>query len=220
MHAVLVAALNEATPRMCELLHRARSVLATADRPEPMRRGLARERAFEVRGGRSHVFGLDTAGRELQEVVFDGLHVSHSRLITDLRRARFADSLIEASDLTYADLRGTLWQRTRVRNCFLREASFMDAGFDDTMFIDCDLRGADFTMDSLDLSTSPGITFIRCDLRDAGWRGRDLSGFERIDCRIFDPVGRLGDAARDHHSVAHCTGGRRREPGGEGEVVA
>ncbi len=102
-----------------------------------------------------------------------GLHISHSRFITDMRRAQFADSLVEASDFSYADLRDTLWQRARIRRCYFREARFSDAAFDDTMFIDCDMRGVDFSMDGVDLSTAPGATFVRCDLRGAGWGGRD-----------------------------------------------
>ena len=183
-----VARLDEAMGRMCELLQRAKGVPPDRSLVGHRLLGVASGRLFEVRDGRSHVFGLDASGRELQEAAFSGLHVSYSRFITDLRRAQFSDALIEASDFTYADLRGTLWQRTRVRNCSLREASFMDAAFNDTMFIDCDLRGANFNLDGLDLSTMPGAAFIRCDLRDASWYGRDLLGFELADCKLDEPM--------------------------------
>jgi len=179
--------LDEATRRMCELLPRA--TVAPLDRSLAGHRllGVASGRTFEVRDGRSHVFGLDASGRELREVAFCGLHVSYSRFITDMRRAQFSDSLIEVSDFTYADLRGTLWQRARVRNCSLREASLVDATFNDTMFIDCDLRGANFNLDGLELSTPSGAAFIRCDLREASWCGREFSGFELPIARSTSP---------------------------------
>jgi uncharacterized protein YjbI with pentapeptide repeats len=186
MHAILVATFNEATPAMCELLQRAPTSIAALPRQRVSASGGATARLFEVRGGRSHVFGLDASGRELQEAAVCGLHISHSRFITDMRRAHFADALVEASDFSYADLRDTLWQRARVRSCYFREARFSDAAFDDTMFIDCDMRGADFSMDSVDLSTTPGVTFIRCDLRGACWGGRDHTGFELLNCQVFD----------------------------------
>lgn len=185
MHAILVATFNESTPAMCELLQGVPTNRADS-RPSLSPWGGATARLFELRGGRSHVFKLDASGQDLQEAAVCGLHVSHSRFITDMRRTRFADSLVEASDFSYADLRGTLWQRARIRSCYFREARFNDAAFDDTMFIDCDMRGADFSTDGVDLSTTPGVTFIRCDLRGARWCGRDHSGFELLDCQLFD----------------------------------
>jgi uncharacterized protein YjbI with pentapeptide repeats len=185
IHAILIATFNEATPAMYELLQGVPT--SNSDfRPRLSRWEGATARLFEVRGGRSHVFKLDASGKDLQEAVVCGLHVSHSRFITDMRRARFVDSLVEASDFSYADLRGTLWQRARIRSCYFREVRFWDAAFDDTMFIDCDMRAADFSTDIANLSTTPGVTFIRCDLRGARWGGRDHSGFELLDCQLFD----------------------------------
>jgi len=185
VHAILVATFNEATPAMYELLQ---GIPTSGNDPRPKlsRWEGATARLFEVRGGRSHVFKLDASGKDLQEAVVCGLHVSHSRFITDMRRARFVDSLVEASDFSYADLRGTLWQRARIRSCYFREVRLWDAAFDDTMFIDCDMRAADFSTDIANLSTTPGVTFIRCDLRGARWGGRDHSGFELLDCQVFD----------------------------------
>jgi len=196
--AYQISRLAEATQRLCELLRRSTVNLSDGSvggRP-PWR--IAPGRALDVRDGRSHVFGLDAEGRDLQEVAVCGLHVSHSRFIADMRRAQFVDSLIEASDFTFADLRGTLWQRTRVRNCSLREVSLVGAAFNDTMFIDCDLRGANLGLDGLDLSTD--AAFIRCDLRDASWCGRGALGFELVDC-ISGPA-EDGSAAAGANQVA------------------
>jgi hypothetical protein len=142
------------------------------------------------RGG-PHLFELDSHGRDLQQALFNGLHVARSKFLTDLRDATFVDTFIERSDFTYARLERTLWQRTCITHSFYHDASFENASLDDVAFFDCDLRDTDFSHNSA-RATMNSTQFIRCDLRGSRWFGRDLSSasstIEFIDCQLHGMV--------------------------------
>jgi uncharacterized protein YjbI with pentapeptide repeats len=177
---------------MYDLVQRAPRKIADRDRPRLTRWAMAMECSVEAGAVRSLIFEMNASGKDLRDAELFGLHVARSRFFTDLRRARLVDSVVEASDFTYCDLRNTLWQHTHVRRSFFRNSSFVDACFNDVMFVECDLRGVDFTIDSLELAEAPaGITFVRCDLRETIWQGRQLDRLAVIDCRTSD----AGDAA-------------------------
>jgi hypothetical protein len=176
-HRVLLAEMFLlSTTTMCRLLRRVPGI-AEAAGPCGVR---ARHRSPTL-------LGLDTGGRNFTQTSFLGLHVASSRFMSDLSHSVFRDTFIESSDFTYGSLQHALLQRSCAWHSFFRHCSFADATFDEMIFIDCDLRGADFT-------TSPGsrqdtrLQFIGCDLRDTRWAGRDLTSSSFVDCRASELV--------------------------------
>jgi hypothetical protein len=190
-YAVLAAGFRASTQDMYDLLAAAPSLPQDTERARSCAWGADLLRPTDELEPTPDIVGLETAGRDLQMVEFFGLHVARSRFMASLRGTWFVESLVETSDFAYGDLRETLWQRTRVRRCHFREAELGDARFEDALFIDCDLRSANLG-DSADHGPAAGVTFVRCDLRDTTWGGRDLSSVHLIDCTIGD-----ADAGRD-----------------------
>ena len=67
----------------------------------------------------------------------------------------------------------------------LRDTRLVDTRLDNAIFIECDFRGADFSMghDRVGLTTNEGTRFVRCDLRETIWTDRrDLDQVEFVDC--------------------------------------
>jgi uncharacterized protein YjbI with pentapeptide repeats len=129
-----------------------------------------------------------------------------------LGMAVFVDAQLRSCDLSRANLSGTSWHRAVVARCTLRRAALTDARLDRAVFSDCDLRGADLgIVRSANVATLVGARFVRCDLRDTHWRGRELGGATLVDCRLYGARGgprlagvvierpdlsRLGDGSR------------------------
>ncbi|HEY6175620.1 MAG TPA: pentapeptide repeat-containing protein, partial [Kofleriaceae bacterium] len=129
-----------------------------------------------------------------------------------LVHAVFAGACLERCDLSRAHLAGTSWHRAELAHCVLRRAALTDARLDRAVFSDCDLRGADLAVvRSPHVAPLVGARFVRCDLRDTHWRGRELGGAVFVDCKLFGARGgpalagvlierpdlsRLGDGSR------------------------
>lgn len=102
-----------------------------------------------------------------------------------LAGAVLSGSTLEHCDLSCANLEATSWQRATLAHCALPRAVLIDARLDRAVFSDCDLRGAD-----LEIARAPavaalaGARFVRCDLRDTNWRGRELTGATFVDCKL------------------------------------
>jgi hypothetical protein len=67
----------------------------------------------------------------------------------------------------------------------LRDTRLIDTRLDNAIFIECDFRGADFSMghDRVGLTTNKSTRFVRCDLRETTWTDRrDLDQVEFVDC--------------------------------------
>jgi uncharacterized protein YjbI with pentapeptide repeats len=150
-----------------------------------LRRWAAASAETKVPRGGPHLFEFDSHGRDLQEALFFGLHVAHSKFLTDLRSAMFVDTFIERSDFAYAKLDRAILQRTCIRHSFFRDASFKNTVLDDVAFFDCDLRDADLSFSSsIRGAAATTAQFIRCDLRGARCLGRDLSAVDFIGCQV------------------------------------
>jgi uncharacterized protein YjbI with pentapeptide repeats len=97
-------------------------------------------------------------------------------------------------DRTYLDR--CLWRRTRADGASFRDADFGNAALDEAVFMDCDLRGASFSLRTKGvLGTTTRARFERCDLRDTQWAGRDLDGTVFVDCKLHGTSGQPGRIA-------------------------
>ena len=115
----------------------------------------------------------------------------HCRLEAgSLAMAVFTGSTLERCDLARANLEGTSWHRAVLSHCKLPRAELIDARLDRAVFTECNLRGADLEIvRSPDVATLVGARFVRCDLRETNWGGRDLGGAALIDCKLFGAHG-------------------------------
>ncbi|TMQ13561.1 MAG: pentapeptide repeat-containing protein [Deltaproteobacteria bacterium] len=150
--------------------------------------------------------GLDLArislcGANLTEVTLRGADcsaadASSSRWLRcrlehgSLRMAVLAGATLERCDLSRARLDGTSWHRAVLAGCTLHGATLTDARLDRAELTDCDLRGANLAIvRSPHVATLAGARFVRCDLRDTHWGGRELGGASFIDCKLFGARG-------------------------------
>jgi uncharacterized protein YjbI with pentapeptide repeats len=102
----------------------------------------------------------------------------------------FTGSALDHCDLTRTNLEGTSWHRAALSHCNLPRTSLVDARLDRAVFTDCNLRGADLEiMRSPDVATLAGARFVRCDLRETNWAGRELGGATFVDCKLFGAHG-------------------------------
>lgn len=109
---------------------------------------------------------------------------------SSLAMAVFSGSTVEHCELSRANLEGTSWHRATLSHSSLRRALMIDARLDRTVFSDCSLRGADLEIvRSRDVATLAGARFVRCDLRDTNWAGRELGGATFVDCKLFGAHG-------------------------------
>lgn len=113
-------------------------------------------------------------------------HLEHGAL----GMAVLAGASLERCDLSRARLDGTSWHRAALSHCMLRGAALIDARLDRAELTDCDLRGADLSIvRSPHVATLAGARFVRCDLRDTHWSGRELGGASFVDCKLFGARG-------------------------------
>jgi len=112
---------------------------------------------------------------------------------SSLAAAVFSDSIVEHCELTRANLEGTSWHGATLSHCTLRRARLVDARLDRAVFSDCNLRAADLGIaSSPSVATLAGARFVRCDLRETNWAGRELGGATFIDCKLFGAHGAPG----------------------------
>jgi hypothetical protein len=199
--AELITMFVESTRGMYERLKLAVSSAPVLDSRRMIQWLKAPGRSALTPGG-PDLFALDAQGVALPAVTFLGLHVAKCWFITDLHDSTLIDAFVEQSDFSYGQLRNTLWQETRVHRSYFRDASFLDATFDRAVFVECDLRGADFSVANTNrLATTSRLDLVRCDLRGTLWTGRDLSHVRTVDCDLDELV--------DTADVSQLAGGCR-----------
>jgi Pentapeptide repeats (9 copies) len=109
---------------------------------------------------------------------------------SSLAMAVFSASTVEHCELSHANLEGTSWHRATLSHSALRRTRLVDARLDRAVFSDCNLRGADLgIVRSPNVATLAGARFVRCDLRETNWAGRELGGASFIDCKLFGAHG-------------------------------
>jgi len=179
-----------ATQRMRCLLESAPVTIAAPELGRFQRWTRARTTTLIARNG-PHIFELDAAGHELQEVVFFSLHVASSRFITNLRRATFWDTFIEGTDFNYSRLDNSDWKDTCVTRSFFRDSSFQDAVFQGCAFFACDFTNVDFstTHDRPMAAGGSRVTqFVRCNMTGTTWNNRNLSNVDFFGCTGIQPA--------------------------------
>jgi len=131
---------------------------------------------------------------------------------SSLAMAVFAGSTLDHCDLTRANLEGTSWHRAALSHCKLPRAGLLDARLDRAVFSDCNLRGVDLEIvRHPDVATLVGARFVRCDLRETNWGGRDLGGVAFIDCKLFGAHGapQLAGAVIERADISILADGSR-----------
>jgi uncharacterized protein YjbI with pentapeptide repeats len=114
----------------------------------------------------------------------------------NLALGKLDDAVLGGGRFDRAYLDRCLWRRTRADGASFRDADFGNAALDEAMFVDCDLRGASFSLRTKGvLGTTTRTRFERCDLRDTQWAGRDLDGTVFVDCKLHGTSGQPGRVA-------------------------
>ena len=95
------------------------------------------------------------------------------------------DSVVTSCRFIEMDLTRTLWFRSTVISSVFQRSTLVDASFDGATFADCDFVGSDFSVTRQGpIGTAVGARFVRCDLRDTNWEGRDLFRVSFIACKL------------------------------------
>lgn len=136
-----------------------------------------------------------------------------------LTQATLHGSVLERCDLDQADLEGSILVGMKATLCRFREARLIDAWLDGAVFEDCDLRGATLQVTrAARIPGTPGLRFVRCDLRHANLSGRD-PGAVFSDCALDDAD---TTAVKNAHGFARTDpspGGDRSQIGSGSEVM-
>jgi uncharacterized protein YjbI with pentapeptide repeats len=114
-------------------------------------------------------------GARLQSTTWDGARLEDCELYqagVDLGRLR--QTTVTGGDWDGVRLERALLNDAVFEGVSLREARLVDARLDGASFVDCDLRGADLSvdLDYLSLGTNVGTRFVDCDLRGTVVTGR------------------------------------------------
>lgn len=96
----------------------------------------------------------------------------------------FDSAFLECS-IIETDLSRSLWFRTAIGRGKVLRSSLVDASFDYATIADCDFSGSDFSVTRAGpIGTAVEARFVRCDLRNTNWAGRDLFRVTFIDCKL------------------------------------
>jgi uncharacterized protein YjbI with pentapeptide repeats len=132
-----------------------------------------------------------------RSAVFDAADLSGAHLLrselqgSSMARATLNECDLEQSTLWGVNLECASMLGATVSRCAFHDAALVDTWLDGAMFTDCDLRGADLRVTRDVRSSRNPTSFVRCDLRNTYWHGRDLSRTAFIHCRLH---GARGDA--------------------------
>ena len=88
---------------------------------------------------------------------------------------RVREATFDDCDLTAAVLARSVWTQATVTTCVFRDADLRNARLDEATFTDCDFRGADLRVVEPGINTARKARFVRCDLRQTQWEGRELN---------------------------------------------
>ena len=137
---------------------------------------------------------------------------------SSLATAVFAGGALDRCDLVRANLEATSWHRAETSHCQLGRATLIDARLDHAAFTDCNLRGADLEIvRSPRVASLAGARFVRCDLRETNWSGRELGGATFVDCKLFGAHGapRLNGVVIERPDISLLADGSRLAAPGE-----
>ena len=103
---------------------------------------------------------------------------------------RVREATFDDCDLTAAVLVRSVWTQATVTACVFRDADLRNARLDEATFTDCDFRGADLRVVQPGINTARKARFVRCDLRQTQWEGRELDEVELVDCKLAGARGK------------------------------
>lgn len=168
----------------------------------------------------AHLVGLEGSSANLYKTRWRSLHVARSALDdANLQGSMFDRAVLEQCDLTDANLSETTWHRATVKGCILVGARLENATLDDARFEDCDLRRADLSGVAEKPASIWRTTFVRCDLRETGWRSRHLRGVKLIDCKLFGISGDIEHEGIEISGADVSVAGDGSEPATPGDVL-
>ena len=97
----------------------------------------------------------------------------------------FCDSYVQQTKFISCDLSRSLWGGARISYVQFIRSTLVDVSLDDALIADCVFTGCDLSATRLGpLGTTCGAVFLRCDLRDTNWEGRDLFRARFVDCKM------------------------------------
>lgn len=139
------------------------------------------------------IAGLHAEGLEIVGANLHGAQLNQCRLrAMALSRCNFDACLMAECDFERSNLERSSWAGAIVVRSRLGSTMMVDAILDRVLFIECDLRGADLSVQKLgSRATMIGARFVRCDLRETKWDGRMLSEVRISECKLHGVHGRV-----------------------------
>jgi hypothetical protein len=132
-----------------------------------------------------HLVGLQGRMADLHDTSWRSLHATDCVLDgARLRGAVLDNAVLERCTLAGVDLTGGSLRWAKLDGCNLADARLTNVAIEHARFVDCDLRRADFSVLRGALARTLRAAFVRCDLRDSRWHGRDLAGVLFLDCNL------------------------------------
>jgi hypothetical protein len=134
----------------------------------------------------AELIDVRAAGANLGSCSFVGARLVRCDLASsNLALARLGGATITSGRWDQALLDRAACDRARFEGTSLRNVDINNARLDNTVFADCDFRGANFALRTPQPpGTTRGTRFERCDLRETRWTDRDLTGASFVDCRF------------------------------------
>lgn len=145
----------------------------TLDRANLAYTELAQAELTQVSAREAQLTQAGLAEATLQRCDFSG---------AELTGATFDGSTITDCKLADATLARASFRGAHVTSSALANANLTDAVLDEATFIDCDLRGTRLGITASGVPQIVDATFVRCDLREASWLGRELVRVKLVDC--------------------------------------
>ena len=136
-----------------------------------------------------------------------------------LASAVFDRITLDGCDLARSAFSRSSWQGAAARTCSFAGADLVDTRLDLATFSDCSFRGANLATRGRGAAMR-GSRFVRCDLRETDWSGRDLSGVTFIACAFYGAHGAptIGNVVIEGPDLSASADGSQL--GGRGDVVA
>ena len=158
---------------------------------------------------RAELTGVRMIQTNIQSCSFVGARLAQCDLLgANLSLGKLDDAVISGGRFARAYLYRCLWRRAYANDVDFGEATFCDSALDDAVFVNCDMRGAIFSLHTKGILGSTARTrFERCDLRDTQWAGRNLD-----DAVFVEAVGSTARAASRRRSPAFASSGRIYRP--------
>ena len=143
--------------------------------------GLRATTIARIRAQRAQLDGADATDARIHRSSFAA---------ASLRGARLVNTILADCDLWQADLEGAFLVGTRIARCNLAGAVLKDAHLPMARFVGCDLVAADLQAPLM--ANVDSTYFVDCDLRGTDWSGRDLSRTSFYKCKLHGAHGIVG----------------------------